>query len=88
MSLALVNSGGIDCKSFSGFGGRGFFENQIRIADKFISVIDFNEVIMYYLTNTDLEPNDSRLELIDRIKKLHQVDGWNIGNSRLGEYIK
>ena len=40
---------------------------------------DFNELILYYLTNTDLEVGDKRLELLEKIKKLHQVDGFNSG---------
>ena len=83
MSLTLENSKGIDCKTFSGFAGRGFFENEIRIGNNYINVKDFNELVLYYLTNTDLEPEDDRLKLIDRIKSLKIVDGFNAGNKRL-----
>lgn len=84
MSLSLDNSGRIDCKTNSKFSTcAGFLNNEIRIGDYFINVEDFNELILYYLTNTGLEFDDKRLELIEKIKKLHQVDGWNRYNKRL-----
>lgn len=83
MSLELSNSNSIDCKCSSGFTGCGFLENEIRVGDNYINIEDFNELVLYYLTNTDLESNDKRLKLIDNIKKLHQVDGFNSGNKRL-----
>lgn len=83
MSLILANSEGIDCKTFSGLAGRGFLENEIRIGNNYINVKDFNELVVYYLTNTDLEQDDDRLKLIDRIKGLKIIDGFNALNKRL-----
>lgn len=84
MSLILDNSGNIFCKIMPNFNtGTGFFKNKFYVGDYEININDFNELILYYLTNTDLEAGDKRLELLEKIKKLHQVDGFNGGNKRL-----
>lgn len=84
MSLVLDNSGNINCKIMPNFNtGTGFFKNKFYVGDYEININDFNELILYYLTNTDLEAGDKRLELLEKIKKLHQVDGWNKENKRL-----
>lgn len=84
MSLILDNSGNINCKVMPNFDtGAGFFKNKFYIGDYEININDFNELILYYLTNTDLEAGDKRIELLEKIKKLHQVDGWNKENKRL-----
>lgn len=53
--------------------------NDLEIGNK-----DFSDLVMYYLTNTDLEMKDSRLELIKNIVKLDLVSGYNQGHIRLG----
>ena len=44
---------------------------------------DFNAMVMYYLTNTDLRPNDSRFVLLKKIADLKEVEGYNPGGKRL-----
>ena len=39
---------------------------------------------MYYLTNTDLIPNDKRIELVEKINSIQVIDGWNKDRKRLG----
>ena len=60
-----------------------FSRCEVHIGDYEININDFNELVLYYLTNTDLEVGDKRIELLEKIKKLHQVDGWNKENKRL-----
>lgn len=42
-------------------------------------------LIMYYLTNTDLNIKDHRLPLIKDIKKLKKVRGFMLGKKRLAQ---
>lgn len=48
-----------------------------------ISLEDFCVLTYYVLTNSDLMPEDPRLNLIERIKKLQITEGFNPGESRL-----
>ncbi|MGD9678133.1 MAG: hypothetical protein AB7V16_07185 [Vulcanibacillus sp.] len=82
MSLAITQE--LDMKTNSGISGKGFLEGtSIRINDIWITPEDFNEMIMYYLTNTDLDENDPRTHLLYRISLLDVIDGYNKGNKRL-----
>ena len=54
------------------------FENAINFGDYRIPMNDFCYAVIYALTNSDLYPNDPRLDLIEKIKKSTIVDGWNI----------
>jgi hypothetical protein len=82
MSLILSKSK-IDTKAFSGFAGRGFMDNKIRVGEHEINIEDFAELVMYFMTNTDLAEGDIRLSLQERIAQLHPVEGWNGINERL-----
>lgn len=55
------------------------------IGGALVDASDFNELVKYYISNTDLnqEGNDPRHELVQWFKRLHQVDGCNPGRSRL-----
>ncbi len=48
-----------------------------------MSMTDFNVMVKYVLTNTDLEPNDQRLQLVDCIRSMSVVQGHNSGRVRL-----
>lgn len=52
-------------------------------ADIDMSLADFTSMVLYVLTNTDLEPNDPRLPLVERIKEMRMVPGYNSGGYRL-----
>lgn len=63
--------------------GRGDDRKQIvLLGDYEIPMEDFCELALYVLTNTDLDPNDPRLQLVNRVKSLRVIDGFNkeIGN--------
>lgn len=71
----------------SGPRGRGFFENEILVGDLYINIEDFCCLVDYFFTNTDLEENDPRLALIEKIKRYIIIEGFNPGNKRLEEPI-
>lgn len=56
--------------------------SSLMVGDYVIGPKDFNSMVMYVLTNTDLVPNDTRLELIEHIKKLKIVKGFNFDFGR------
>jgi hypothetical protein len=85
MSLTLSKSK-VDCKTFSGVAGRGFFMNEVRVGDYYIQADEFAELVMYYLTNTDLSEDDPRLGLMKRIRRLENATGFNGTNIRLAEH--
>lgn len=58
----------------------------VHLGDYTISEFDFCEAIMYFLTNTDLESDDRRLKLVERIRKIGVVPGWVQGRERLGTF--
>lgn len=55
----------------------------VVLGDKTISMTDFAEIVLYVMTNTDLEVNDPRLELIEGIKSLKITDGYHYDSRRL-----
>lgn len=85
MSMILSDSGDIDCGCNSGACGRGFFKDGIRIGDYYVNKDDFAALVMYFMTNTDLEDDDIRLSLKERISNLYKGVGYNSGNIRLVE---
>ncbi len=59
-------------------------ENGVFVEGMHIGNVDFSHLVWYWLTNTDLQKDkDSRLELLERIKKLVVVDGLNSDRNRL-----
>ena len=80
MSLELSKSN-VDCKSYP----IEILEGYIKIGNEEIDPLDFCELVMYYMENTDLYPNDPRLNLIKRIENLHVIDGFSKGNCRLAQ---
>ena len=81
MSLTLSNSNPafLVARSLS-FGN---LKGIVTIGEYKIPMKDFVELIYYVLTNTDLEEDDPRLNLLERIKLLEKTDGWNKGRKKL-----
>lgn len=76
----------VEVKSMAPLGStdyRGKGEAEIRIGDCYLSFPDFCDMIMYVMTNTDLEEGDPRLSLMDRIANLREAAGHNAGRTRL-----
>ncbi len=60
--------------------------SQVWIGDLEIDHADFCALVIYFLTNTDLDPtgNDPRLSLLQTIKEMNVSPyGWNEGLSRI-----
>ena len=70
MSLELSYSSpqGLSAKTFSSL--------TVLLGDYEISMSDFCALVMYVLTNTNLDPNDPRYDLVDAVKKLKITDGF------------
>ena len=58
-------------------------ETHVRVGDCYLTMEDFCYLVVYALTNSDLQRDDCRLHLIDTIKKLQPVEGWNEGKKKL-----
>lgn len=48
-----------------------------------IPMDDFCELVKYVLTNNELAENDPRLPMVEFVRKLKVVPGYNYGNYRL-----
>ena len=57
--------------------------DTILLGDYEISLKDFLCVAKYVLTNTDLEPDDPRLQFVKRVQSMEEVNGYNPGGKRL-----
>ena len=82
MSLSLdlgTKPAGLEVKTF-GFGSMG---NTVHLGDYEISLEDFLVTAEYVLTNTDLEPNDPRLQFVKCVQSMKEVDGHNPNRKRL-----
>jgi hypothetical protein len=55
----------------------------IRIGEYKIPLEDFLAAAEYVLTNTDLEPDDPRLQFVQLVQSMKQVDGYDPGRKRL-----
>ena len=56
----------------------------VDVGDIRITTDDFCLLAMYVMTNTDLQPNDSRLHFMNQLAKLNVIDGHMTGRKRLG----
>lgn len=77
MSLSLVMGTkpvGLVVKTYDGFGST---ETIVYLGDYEISLIDFLVMATYVLTNTDLRPDDPRLQFVKCVKSMKEVDGYN-----------
>lgn len=82
MSLSLnlgTKPAGLEVKMF-GFGSMG---NTVHLGDYEISLEDFLITAKYVLTNTDLDPNDPRLQFMKCVQSMKEVDGYNLNGKRL-----
>lgn len=82
MSL-LLNNGtkpdGVEIKTF----GFGTMQGIIYLGDYEISLSDFLCAAKYVLSNTDLEPNDPRLQFVKCIRETREIGGYNPSKMRL-----
>jgi hypothetical protein len=81
MSLSLdlgTKPKGLEVKTY----GIGNLE-AVYLGDYEISMEDFLIMAEYVLTNSDLKPNDQRLQFIKCIKSMQEVEGWNENGKRL-----
>ncbi len=62
-----------------GFGGLP----DVQIGDYEISMKDFLLVVHYVLTNTNLEPDDPRLQFVKCVQSMQKIDGWGGSGKRL-----
>jgi len=82
MSLILemgTKPEGLAVKTY-GFGSMG---NTVFLGDYEISIEDFLVIAEYVLTNTDLEPNDPRLQFVKCVQSMKQTDGYNPNRNKL-----
>lgn len=56
----------------------------VLIGELELSMVDFCELVLYALTNTDLVAGDARLHLMNQIAKLSPIQGHNPGGYRMG----
>ena len=56
---------------------------EVEIGDYIVSTLDFVQMVIYVMTNTDLVKNDQRLVLQKLISSLTKTEGYNEGNKRL-----
>lgn len=68
LELAYSKPQGLTAKTFS--------SDMVLLGDYNITTSDFCQLVMYVLTNTNLEPNDPRYDLVETIKKLKITDGF------------
>lgn len=82
MSLRLVlgtKPANLEIKTF-GFGPMG---NTVYLGDYEVSLEDFLVAAKYVLTNTDLEPNDPRLQFVRCVQSMKEVEGYNPNREHL-----
>ena len=75
MSLSLdqgTKPEGLEVKTWGVVG----LKSVVHLGDYEISMADFLSVAQYVLTNTNLDPNDPRLEFVKWVKSLEQVKGY------------
>jgi hypothetical protein len=50
---------------------------EVRIGEYYLSMEDFEELVLYVLTNSDLTKNDPRYKLVEKINNMKVGPGWN-----------
>lgn len=63
--------------------GIGDLKNKVLFGEYEISLKDFLHAASYVLMNTDLEPNDPRLEFAKHVRSMREREGYNKGGTRL-----
>lgn len=82
MSITLdlgTKPAGLNIKTW----GVGPLGNTVFLGDYEISIEDFLIAANYVLTNTDLEPNDPRLQFVKCVRLMKKVDSHNSDRKRL-----
>ena len=64
---------GLEVKTF----GFGLMGDNVYLGDYEISIEDFFFAAEYVLTNTNLYPNDPRLQFVKCVKSMKKVEGYN-----------
>ncbi len=85
MSLSLdlgTKPEGLEVKTFGQTIGPDPLQ-MVYIGDYKISMKDFLCAAEYVLTNTDLEPDDPRLQFLKCVRSMKIVKGYNSGGKRL-----
>jgi hypothetical protein len=70
----------LNVKTYDRSAGMG---NTVFLGDYEISLEDFLLTAKYVLTNTNLEPNDQRLQFVKCVQSMKQVEGYSPGRKRL-----
>ena len=70
---------GLEVKTF----GFGLMGDKVYLGDYEISIEDFFFAAEYVLTNTNLGPNDPRLQFVKCVKSMKEVEGYNPSKKRL-----
>ncbi|MFZ2969535.1 MAG: hypothetical protein WA063_00125 [Minisyncoccia bacterium] len=86
MTLILNREGTkqkIDVKTY----GAGDLKDKVIFGKYEILLQDFLDAVHYVLTNTDLEPDDLRLEFVRRVNAMKEVPGYNKNGKRLKTII-
>lgn len=82
MSLILSYSE-VEVKTACYFTREGIQTLGLNVNGTTITNSDMIDMIDYYLTNSDLDHEDDRLALVERIKNYKIVDGYNEGRERI-----
>ena len=59
-------------------------DEPVIIGEERMTMEDFCTIAYYVMTNTDLMQDDPRMDLFRKIKRLHCIEGYNRGGTRLG----
>lgn len=59
-------------------------DESIIIGEERMTMDDFCTIAYYVMTSTDLRQDDPRMKLFNKIKRLHCIEGYNRGGTRLG----
>lgn len=58
-------------------------DGSVIIGGKTIGLSDFAKLVVYFLQNADIQPDDPRLELIEMCRPAVIGEGWNPGGKRI-----
>lgn len=84
MSLVLSDSSPKDLEAkTNGIGMGEYPPGTLFLGDYAIPLTDFLSLAYYVLTNTDLEPNDPRLQFVKSVRGMNTVKGYNKKAKRL-----
>ena len=87
MSLRLdmgTKPAGLEVKTY----GFGSMRQTVYLGNYEISIEDFLVVAEYVLTNTDLYPNDPRVQFVTCVQSMREIDGYNPNGKRLKSSVE